>query len=115
MDILVLGALGILGLCLATLWWARARVRGRLAEERSAGRLTVAASVALGRRCRVYLVQVDGRAVLAGVDRAGLKGLLPLAESPEEANLKSATSEPEPAGIETDGQMIVPISKHLSE
>jgi flagellar biogenesis protein FliO len=114
-DTLVVSAVLILGLSIGALWMFRSWAIPRAADVAGGGRLAIAGSVLLGKRCRLYLIQVEGRAVLAGVDGTGLRGLIPLAETSEEANPKSGNQESELGGSETDGQMIVPISKHLSE
>jgi flagellar biogenesis protein FliO len=114
-DFLILAAALILGLCIGLLWMARAWARVRPQGVSIDGRLVVAGSVDLGKRCSLYLIQAEGRAILAGIDRNGLMGLMPLVELPDQAGPKSARLESESAATESEGQMIVPISKHRSE
>lgn len=75
---LALGTIFVLILSIVTLWAGKRWIRplaGPVGENRQ---LRLMESLPLGGRCAVYLLQVGETKVLAGVDQAGIKALLPL-------------------------------------
>lgn len=91
---LVLGTVFVLILCAITLWGGKRWIRPLAGPQVENKQLRVLESLALGGRCSVYLLQAGDARVLAGVDGAGIKALLPLpaefagalAEMTEDAN-----------------------------
>jgi flagellar biogenesis protein FliO len=75
---LVLGTELVLGLCALTLWLCRRWIRGGVVKSVEGGEFEILESLALGSVCQVHLVKVGDRHLLAGMDAAGLKVLLPL-------------------------------------
>ena len=109
---LVAGTALVLGLCCGTLWMAKRWLKISPAAAGSSGQIEIAGSVALGRRCVIHLLKIGEHQVLAGVDPTGLKSLLALPDSFENA---LAGAEPgEGANAPSDAPTIVPIRKNLS-
>lgn len=75
---LTLGTIFVLILCVITLWAGKRWIRPLAGPQGENKQLHVVESLALGGRCSVYLLQAGDAKVLAGVDHAGLKALLPL-------------------------------------
>ena len=75
---LTLGTIFVLILCALTLWAGKRWIRPLAGSQGENKQLHLLESLALGGRCSVYLLQVGDTKVLAGVDHAGLKALLPL-------------------------------------
>lgn len=73
----------VLGLCVGSLWIGKRwlGLGGLPAKPAGAGQLRVTEALALGRNCYVYLLDVGGQAILAGVDGTGLKTLIPLSSA----------------------------------
>lgn len=73
-----LGTIFVLILSVVTLWAGKRWIRplaGPVGENRQ---LRVLESLPLGGRCSVFLLQAGESRVLAGIDQAGIKALLPL-------------------------------------
>jgi len=75
---LTLGTIFVLILCVITLWAGKRWIRPLAGPQGENKQLHLVESLALGGRCSVYLLQAGDAKVLAGVDHAGLKALLPL-------------------------------------
>lgn len=78
---LALGTLFVLILSVVSLWAGKRWIRplaGPVGENRE---LRLLESLPLGGRCALYLLQAGETKVLAGVDQAGIKALLPLPQS----------------------------------
>jgi flagellar biogenesis protein FliO len=75
---LTLGTIFVLILCAITLWAGKRWIRPLAGPQGENKQLHILESLALGGRCSVYLLQAGEAKVLAGVDHAGLKALLPL-------------------------------------
>lgn len=95
---LVLGTLFVLILCVVTLWIGKRWIRPLGSPAGENQQLRIVESLVLGGRCSVYLLQAGDARVLAGIDGAGIKALLPLpaefagalAEISEDANPSEA-------------------------
>lgn len=75
---LACGTTFVLLLCVITLWVGKRWIRPPTVPSRENRQLRIVESLALGGRCSVYLLQAGDAKVLAGVDGAGIKALLPL-------------------------------------
>ena len=74
------GTIVVLGLCVGTLWGMRrwmnpSTVAG--SEERT---MRLMETLQLGNRCSLHLVKLGKRELIVGIDGAGIKSVLPLAE-----------------------------------
>ena len=95
---MVLGTIFVLLLCVVTLWMGKRWIRPLTGPQGENKQLRIVESLTLGGRCSVYLLQAGDARVLAGVDGAGIKALLPLpaefavtlAEMTEEASTAEA-------------------------
>ncbi len=90
-----LGTIFVLILCVVTLWIGKRWIRPFAAAPNANAQLRLLETLPLSGRCAVYLLQAGETKVLAGVDAAGIKALLPL---PQEfagtlAELSVATNE----------------------
>jgi len=81
---LVLGTAIVLGLCAGTLFLSKRWLKGMPARGSATGPLALVDTLFLGNRCQVHLIGIGKRRVLVGVDAAGLKSVVPLAEPFEE-------------------------------
>ena len=79
---LAVGTAAVLALCAATLWFGKRWTNGQPAKG-GAGQLRVLATLPVGGRGVVYLVQAGNSQVVVGVDRTGVKELIPLPEPVE--------------------------------
>ncbi|HTU18370.1 MAG TPA: flagellar biosynthetic protein FliO [Gemmataceae bacterium] len=75
---LALGTVFVLILCVLTLWIGKRWIRPLAGPQGENKQLRIIESLTLGGRCSVYLLQAGEARVLAGVDGAGIKALLPL-------------------------------------
>ncbi len=75
---LVGGTVFVLALCVLTLWLCRRWLGATELGAKRSGRFEVLESLPLGPRCRIHLVRAGDRHLLAGMDAAGLKVLLPV-------------------------------------
>ncbi|MGH7168677.1 MAG: flagellar biosynthetic protein FliO [Gemmataceae bacterium] len=75
---LALGTIFVLILCVVTLWMGKRWIRPLTGPQSENKQLRIVESLALGGRCSVYLLQAGEVKVLAGIDGAGIKALLPL-------------------------------------
>lgn len=75
---LILGTIFVLILCVLTLGIGKRWIRPLAGPQGENKQLRIVESLALGGRCSVYLLQAGDAKVLAGVDGAGIKALLPL-------------------------------------
>ena len=87
------GTLLVLALCVATLWLCRRWFGPAQPGAIRGGSFEILESLPLGIRCRVHLVRVGERLMLAGLDTSGLRTLLPLDGTMDEA---PKTDEPGP-------------------
>jgi flagellar biogenesis protein FliO len=79
------GTVVVLGLCVGTLLVLK-RCTGAGAVKNSGGKqLRVVESLSLGNRCALHLIAAGNRQVLAGVDSSGIKALVALPDSFENA------------------------------
>lgn len=81
----VVGTAIVLVLCVGTLWAGKRWLRGAPAGTGSGNALRLVESVSLGNRCAVHLLRTGEHQVLVGVDAAGLKSLVALPPSFENA------------------------------
>jgi flagellar biogenesis protein FliO len=91
---LALGTAIVLGLCVGTLWCCKRWLRPAPTPANANTQLRLLESLHLGNRCWVHLLHVAKRPVLVGVDAAGVKTLVPLADS--FSNLLDAPDEAAP-------------------
>lgn len=75
---LILGTIFVLILCVVTLGIGKSWIRPLAGPQGENKQLRIVESLALGGRCSVYLLQAGDAKVLAGIDGAGIKALLPL-------------------------------------
>jgi flagellar biogenesis protein FliO len=92
------GTVLVLGLCVATLWIGkRWLVVGPTASSAS-GNLRIVDSLSLGNHCLLQLVQAGNQQVLVGLDRMGMKALVPVSDS-FESTLHNLSSVEASAGV----------------
>lgn len=82
---LVFGTATVLALCVVTMVAGRRWLRGAPPRTAKTGKLRLIESVSLGNRCSVYLLRVGDLQILAGTDSSGMKSLVPLPPSFEQA------------------------------
>jgi flagellar biogenesis protein FliO len=82
---LVLGTATVLGLCIGSLFVGRRWLRGAPARVNSGNKLRLVETVSLGNRCVVHLIQSGNHQILVGVDGTGVRSLVPLPPSFEQA------------------------------
>lgn len=82
---LVLGTVTVLGLCVCTIWGGKRWLGGAPARANSGAMLRLVETVSLGNRCSVHLLQAGDHQVLVGVDGGGVKSLVPLPMSFDQA------------------------------
>jgi flagellar biogenesis protein FliO len=75
---LILGTIFVLILCVLTLWIGKRWIHPLAGPQGENKQLRIVEALPLGGRCSVYLLQAGDTKVLAGVDGAGIKALLPL-------------------------------------
>jgi flagellar biogenesis protein FliO len=92
-----LGTVFVLGLCVGTLWIGRHWLQGKAPTSANGSQLRIVEALSLGSHCLVYLVEVGRHQVVVGVDRAGLKALIPLTEPFESALEQTESVEEKPA------------------
>ncbi len=73
-----LGTIFVLILCVVTLWIGKRWIRPFASAPNANAQLRLLETLPLSGRCSVYLLQAGETKVLAGVDAAGIKALLPL-------------------------------------
>lgn len=80
------GTVVVLALCVGSLWFGkRWLLRGLPPTKPGGEHLRLIDAIPLGNRCSVYLLQTGVRQVLVGVDGSGLKALVTLPETFENA------------------------------
>ena len=77
---LVLGTVGVLTACVASLWLAKRWLQSSPTLKPGDSQMRLMETLSLANRCHVQLIQVDGRKLLVGLDASGLKTILPLTE-----------------------------------
>jgi flagellar biogenesis protein FliO len=75
---LTLGTVFVLILCVIMLWAGKRWIRPLAGPPVENKQLHLLESLSLGGRCALYLLQAGDTKILAGVDHAGIKALLPL-------------------------------------
>lgn len=75
---LTLGTILVLILCVLTLWIGKRWIRPLAGPPVENKQLRLLEALPLGARCSVYLLQAGEAKILAGVDSAGIKALVPL-------------------------------------
>jgi flagellar biogenesis protein FliO len=103
---LVVGTLLVLGLCVGTLWIGRRWLHGVPAQPGGNTQLRLVERLPLGNRCFLYLLTVQDRQLLVGVDASGMKTLVTLSE-PFEAGLNDRLH-----GLETVPQLPGALEPH---
>jgi hypothetical protein len=68
------------GVCGGLIWLVRRSSRPTAADPGAAGRLVLESSLALDRKCSLYVLKVDGQAVAVTTDATGLRSLALLSE-----------------------------------
>lgn len=91
---LMLGTVFVLGLAVVSLFGVRRYLQSHGPANAAPREMRLIESLPLGNRCAVHLVHLGKREILIGVDAGGIKTVVPIAGSFEEA-LADETSEPE--------------------
>lgn len=82
---LVVGTAIVLALCVGTLLVGQRWLRGAPKRATAGDKLRLIETVSLGNRCSVHLLQAGEHQVLVGIDSTGVKSLVPLPPSFEQA------------------------------
>ena len=72
---MLIGLVVVLGLIVAAAWWLKRRQRDSMVTSQDGDRLNLAASLNLGMRRQLNLVEVEGSWVLIGQSERGLTAL----------------------------------------
>jgi flagellar biogenesis protein FliO len=93
---LFVGTLVVIGLAVVSLWGARRWLQPAGAANALPREMRLVESLPLGNRCLMHLVRLGKREILIGVDAAGIKTVVPLAGTFEEALEETGVRNQEP-------------------
>ena len=82
---LFVGTIFVLGLAVVSLWGARRWMQPNGPANATPREMRLIETLPLGNRCSVHLVHLGKREILIGVDGTGIKTVIPLASSFEDA------------------------------
>ena len=82
---LFLGTIFVLGLAVVSLWGVRRWMQFNAPANSAPREMRLIETLQLGNRCSMHLVKMGKREILIGVDGAGIKTVVPLAASFEDA------------------------------
>jgi flagellar biogenesis protein FliO len=105
-----LATAGVLALCFGTIWFGRRWLGGAAPPAGAASHLRLIETLPLGNRCALHLIYVGSRQVLVAADPSGLRTVVPLPESFEQA--LTATPEPDLAINDPEGSLALSEKNH---